>query len=259
MGLRVVYYEASHDHASRRNSPEFHNCILWRATVRDGEVNQARFPIIAGQRLSLYRRQCNLLLHNGQYSAGADIRRPVSFRSFAPRRPALAGIAWRADSRVVYRPIHGPVFVPRWRAWQRANHLELGVRLRLQSGPDYTLRLGGALDIALQCDGGVGQYNRGQQYCSTDIASAHGNALAMARDIWQDLLARSTRHFADRLGQFHNGSLPRSRHLHSAQWRIVRQFQPADDNGTDQQYTNHRAGANFGIWRIDVWNDIMGA
>src|ERR1017187_1739219 len=33
MALRVVYYEASHDHASRRNSLEFH-----------------RFPIIAGQR-----------------------------------------------------------------------------------------------------------------------------------------------------------------------------------------------------------------
>src|ERR1019366_6823604 len=48
MGLRVVYYEASHDHASRRNSPEFHNCILWRAAVRSPwEVNQARFPIIS--------------------------------------------------------------------------------------------------------------------------------------------------------------------------------------------------------------------
>src|ERR1022692_3300073 len=48
MALRVVYYEASHDHASRRNSPEFHNCILWRAAFRSPwEVNQARFPIIS--------------------------------------------------------------------------------------------------------------------------------------------------------------------------------------------------------------------
>src|ERR1035438_3348232 len=50
MGLRVVYYEASHDHASRRNSPEFHQLYPLARRGSRWEVNQARFPIIAGQR-----------------------------------------------------------------------------------------------------------------------------------------------------------------------------------------------------------------
>src|ERR1035438_3369887 len=50
MALRVVYYEASHDHASRRNSPEFHQLYPLARRGSRWEVNQARFPIIAGQR-----------------------------------------------------------------------------------------------------------------------------------------------------------------------------------------------------------------
>src|ERR1039457_5059552 len=50
MALRVVYYEASHDHASRRNSPEFHQLYPLARSGSRWEVNQARFPIIADQR-----------------------------------------------------------------------------------------------------------------------------------------------------------------------------------------------------------------
>ena len=123
-----------------------------------------------------------------------------------------------------------------WGYWNN-----VAVRVGIQPGADDALRYGRSLDGAVQCDGGIGQHDGGEQYGAAGAASAVDREQRVECgiryfELRANLVARSAQCGAYGVRQFGHYQLSRAGCMHFAERRrIVRQFHAADDHGTDQQ------------------------